>query len=898
MPEEFVDAVLSQSFIQPGPSKTPVIDLSSPKPDGNAAESAPLSSAPLPSAPGGWRGASWLLPLLGIVGCLALLFLLERASEGLSYHAIIKALIDLSPRTIGLAVLGTTLSYVGIVGRDGLALRAVGARVSPANLLVGSFAGTALGNAIGFGALTGGAVRCRVWGADGMDALTVARQTVILAGSFAVALVAFGGLGTLLAAAPMAALSGLPRPALQGIGALGVALALGALVLCGRRGHRLAWRKMHFNLPGAGFLLGQIGFVAIDVLGAALALWSLLPASGVSFATYLAVYCAALLLGVIGHTPGGVGVFEAAMLFVLGSAVHANAAVAALLAYRAVYFFAPLVPAGLLLGGFEARGMLPRLEAAGRRAGPVFARLSPALFGPVFVSLIAFVVGVMLVVSGATPAFAYRLAVLEQLLPLWVVESANLLGSILGVFLLFVSRGLWRRTDGSWWLAMALTLASLVLALAKGLAFGEASVLTVLLLLLLATGRSFNRPASLFDLEVSPLSFTVVAAVLLFAGWMWMFAFPAVSYSNDLFWQFAFDEKAPRALRATMGAAVITGLLVLWQGLRPSAGRLAPPSKQELTEAACIIRGQERSDAMLAMMGDKSFLFSPDRRAFLAYAKRGRTWVSLYDPVGPREAWPGLIAGLVRLAHAHDGRAAFYQVRPDSLPLYLEAGLRLIKLGEEARIDLANFSLEGSQRTNLRYALRRGEREGLTTEMIGPEGVAAILPVLREISDAWLHARRGHEKAFSVAAFDPDWLAPQSVMLARQNGKPVAFVSFMTTDLQSEATVGVMRHTAGASAYTMEFLFTRLALHLKAAGFRRFSLGMVPLSGIAVTPLASSWHHISALIWRYGCRVYNFGGLRSFKSKFNPEWEPRYLATSGSFGSFLSLADVARLCST
>lgn len=860
----------------------------------------PAAPSLVPPAPRRW---SKLLPLLGVVGCVALLALLQRATADLSYRAIIQALTQLSASTVGLAVLGTALSYVGIVGRDWLALREIHARVSPANLLVGSFAGTALGNAIGFGALTGGAVRCRVFAADGVGALAVTRQSLLLAASFGLALVAFGGLGTLLAAAPMAALSGLPLPALQVIGAAGVVLTVAALLLCGRHGRQFTWhsrqgRSLHIDLPGCGFMLGQFAFVAVDVVGAAIALWVLLPAAGVSFATYLAVYSAALLLGVIGHTPGGVGVFEAAMLFILGNAVHPNAAVAALLAYRALYFLAPLALSALLLGGFEARGMLPRLEAAGRRAAPIIARLPPARLGPVFVSLIAVAVGIMLVVSGATPALKYRLEVLEQILPLWIVESANLLGSILGVFLLFAARGLWRRTDGSWWLATALTAASLVLALAKGLAFFEAGVLTVLLLLLLATRHSFNRPASLFDLEISPLGLSAVAAVLLFAGWMWMFAFRTVPYSNDLFWQFAFDEKAPRALRATLGAALFTAVLALWQGLRPASGRLAPPSVEDLAAAAHIIRSQERSDAVLAMMGDKSFLFSADRRAFLAYAKRGRTWVALYDPVGPREAWPGLIADLVKIAHAHDGRAAFYQVRPDSLPLYLEAGLRLIKLGEEARIDLPGFGLEGPTRTNLRYALRRGEREGLTTEMIGPDGVRDILPVLREISDAWLRQRRAHEKAFSVAAFTPAWLAPQSVMLARQNGKPVAFVSFMTTDLQSEATVGVMRHIEGASAYTMEFLFTRLALHLKEAGFRRFSLGMVPLSGIVASPLASPWHRLSCLVWRYGCRIYNFAGLRSFKSKFNPEWEPRYLATSGPFGSLLSLADVARLCST
>src|ERR1700731_4706555 len=96
--------------------------------------------------------------------------------------------------------------------------------------------------------------------------------------------------------------------------------------------------------------------------------------------------------------------------------------------------------------------------------------------------------------------------------------------------------------------------------------------------------------------------------------------------------------------------------IALWQLLRPAAGRLSPPTWDDLPPAALIVRAQERSDAVLAMMGDKSFVFSPSRRAFLMYAKRGRSWVALYDPVGPCEEWPALIARFVALAHAHAGR--------------------------------------------------------------------------------------------------------------------------------------------------------------------------------------------------------------------------------------------------
>jgi phosphatidylglycerol lysyltransferase len=279
------------------------------------------------------------------------------------------------------------------------------------------------------------------------------------------------------------------------------------------------------------------------------------------------------------------------------------------------------------------------------------------------------------------------------------------------------------------------------------------------------------------------------------------------------------------------------------------------------------------------------------------YAKRGRSWVALYDPVGPRQEWPELIACFVALAHAHGGRAAFYQVRPEALPLYLDAGLKLMKLGEEACIALDTFGLQGPRRANLRYALKRGERDGLSAEVVDSMGVAALLPVLAEVSDAWLGGRRAGEKGFSVAAFDAGFLEAQSVMLVRQLGRPVAFATFMTTDLLTEATVGVMRRAPAASPYAMEYLFTKLALHLKQAGFHRLSLGMAPLSGLEPTPLAASWHRIGHTVWRCGGRLYNFRGLRTFKDKFNPDLQPRYLAASGTLGPFLTLADLALLLS-
>ena len=833
----------------------------------------------------------YAVPLLALGLCALVLLTAQQLTQTLDYHAVIKTVRSLPPGLLTASLLATALSYLALVGRDAVTLRYIGAKVPCPLLWIGAVAGSALGNAAGFGALTGGAVRYRVYGAAGIDVAQVARLSVLTGVTFAFGLVVLSALGLICAASAVGAMLRLPGVVLLD-GGLAV-LAVGAMLIAWCRSDRSPIRlgRISIEVPMRGFLCAQILLVGLDVMGAALALFVLLPPVHIGLSSFLAMYTIALLLGVVGHTPGGLGVFEAAIIFALGDTAPPAATVAALLAYRAIYFFLPLLLSGALLAAFEVRAIATRLAPRGLVAqSPRVAQLVP-----MFLAVISFAIGVMLLISGATPAFGRRLAILATTLPLWVVEGSHMLGSVLGALLLFVARGLMRRLDAAWWLAMVIAVASLVLSLAKGLAFVETGVLGFLILLLAATRHRFDRPASLFQERFTLTWLVSIGIALIAAFWVLFFAFRNVPYSRELWWQFEFDEKASRALRATTGASLFAGALALWQLLRPASGRLTPPTQDDLRLAALIVRTQERSDAALAMMGDKSFVFSPSNKAFLMYAKRGRSWVALYDPIGPHYEWPGLIARFVALAHQHGGRAAFYQVRPEALPLYLDAGLKLMKLGEEACINLETFGLEGPRRANLRYALKRGERDGLSVEVFGPAEVPALLPVLSEVSDAWLNGRQAREKGFSVATFDADYLAAQFVILARQDKRPVAFATFMTTDLHTEATVGLMRHAAAASPYAMEFVFTRLALHLKQVGFRRLSLGMAPLSGLAPTPLAATWHSIGHLLWRFGERLYNFRGLRTFKSKFDPDWQPRYLAASGTVGPFLALADLARL---
>ena len=307
-----------------------------------------------------------------------------------------------------------------------------------------------------------------------------------------------------------------------------------------------------------------------------------------------------------------------------------------------------------------------------------------------------------------------------------------------------------------------------------------------------------------------------------------------------------------------------------------------------------------RSDAAIAnvaLAGDKHLLFAAAGDAFLMYRIAGRSWIALGDPVGPPARREELIWRFRELVDEHAGRTVFYEVGGDSLPLYVDLGLTLIKLGEEAMVPLATFSLEGKARAELRTSLRRAEREGASFEIIQVPDVPALMPVLQAISDQWLDAKSTQEKGFSLGFFAPDYLANFPVALVRRQGVPVAFASLWTTGSRDELSVDLMRFGADAPHGAMDFLFTRLMEWGRDQGYQYFSLGMAPLSGLEQHPLAPAWHRVGNLVFRYGEHFYNFEGLRRYKAKFLPEWRPKYLASPGGLALPRVLIDVSSLIS-
>ncbi|MEW6764401.1 MAG: bifunctional lysylphosphatidylglycerol flippase/synthetase MprF [Pseudomonadota bacterium] len=836
--------------------------------------------------------ARWVLPFITLALFVLAVVAIYNMLNEIRPEQLWRELAAMSPVSLALSVLFMALSFVFMVGYDASALRYIGKNLPWKTVGLASFTGYAFSNTIGMALVSGASVRYRIYVEAGLDGMDVARVSAFCALSFGIGAHVVAAAGLAWQPELLAERLGWSAEALRALGIGGLVLAAGILAWLMVKPRSVTIWRWRFALPGWRLSLAQLGISLVDILFAGACLYVLLPDGSVPFGAFMLIFILAVTAGVASHVPAGLGVFEAVMLTALHEHVPAEQLTAALVLFRVIYYMLPLVVASSLLAWRELSGpVLPALAVA-RQLGDWSARLAPlAMAG------LTFIVGLIMLASAATPALPDRRGMLESAMPLMVMEASHVLAALVGLSLLILARGLQRRLNGAYVMTLVLSVAGIVLNLTKGIDYEEAIILGVVALALLASRKEFYRRTRLLD---SPFSAGWLAAVIAAAAGMLavtFFSFKDVEYSHLLWWEFAYEQDLGRALRASLGVGLGVLLLGLTLLLRPPTRVPHAPNPATLAHAEAIIRTQDNAYANLALMGDKSIMLNEEGDAFIMFGKRGASFVALGDPVGPAAAAEDLAWRFRELVSREGGRIAFYQVRPENLPVYLDMGLMPLKIGEEAVVPLQRFSLEGKQGEDNRLQLNRGMRKGLEFELVPAARVGEIMADLRRVSDDWLQSRKAREKRFSLGSFDEVYLRHFDTGVLRFEGRIVAFITILRTDTHGEIALDLMRHTAEAPKETMRFLLLKLILHYQAEGYQRFSLAMAPLSGLEDHPYAPVWQRIGAMIYHRGGPYYNFQGLRQFKDKFKPDWEPRYLVTQGGLHPAVILTDVAALVS-
>ncbi len=813
-------------------------------------------------------------PSIGLGMFLIALWVLHHALQRITYADLSAEIAALAGWRVAAAIGFTAVSFLALAGYEICALRFVGKSLSWVRASLVAFIAQSIAHSTGFAAFIGVGLRYRIYAAEGLDLGDVARIQLFFTSTFSLGVMVLAGLALALEPQRAAAAVALPLGAWRMVGvALLTAVALYLLLGASGRFAAIKIGRHHLNLPSSGLTALQILLAAIDLVAAGAALYVLLPDLGMSLPAFIGMFTAAIIVGVLSHVPGALGVFESMLLLMLQPAPAALPAVlGALVMFRVIYYVLPLVLGAITLGALEWRrsgGLIRQAVGLGWRAA---SPLVPRLF-----AILTFLGGTVLLISGALPAEQARLEIVSQFLPDPLVELSHFTGSLIGMALLLLARSLNHRVSEAWLGAVWLLGAGVVVSLLKGFDYEEAIFLLILLGPLSASRKEFYRTSSLWEERFSLGWLLTVVITLAAVIWLILFAYRHIDYSHELWWQFELVGDAPRSLRATLGAAVLLGAVGLFLLLRPATRQPTLPSHEELEAVQAIIAGSNANGDWLALTGDKALLFDDAGDGFIMYGAIGRTFVAMGEPVGPERAWSELIWRFHEEANRHGARTVFYEVPGRALPHFLDLGLSIMKLGENAKVDLSTFGLEGKHRANMRHGYNRAKRDGARFEILQPEALPAAMDRIEAISNSWLAAHNTREKRFSLGFFERGYVARMPVAVVWVADEIQAFTNLWLAGDRSSCSPDLMRYGADAPKSVMDFLMIETMLWAKAEGYRWFELGMAPLSGLPVHHLAPLQSKLGWLLYRHGAPFYNFEGLRAFKDKFDPVWEPVYL---------------------
>lgn len=806
-------------------------------------------------------------------------YALYKLLAPLDFQEVLVSIRATPTHTYVLAISATVVAYCGLIGYDWSAIRYIGKRLPLPSIALGGFLGYAFGNTIGLSALSGGAVRYRIYTSLGLTGYDIAAISGFAAMAYGVGATLIG-LGALaLHPAALAGVTAIPPETLRPMAFVALLVLVGVILYGAARGACLRIGRFSIRAPSLGNVTAQFGFSLIDISAAAFALYVLLPSGDLNYITFLAVFAVATMIGVASHVPGGVGVFETVVIAALGSSVPLSDAVTGLLLFRLIYFLLPFVLAMILLS-------LSEIWMATGRGGAAYARIEPVIQAGQ--AIIPLAMGVLVLVSGLFMMFSGLLRnpvtvdTLGQVLPLVVIEGGALLSSIVGSALVVLALGLFRRSRVAFWLVLLALGVGIFAALLHGNDFDRVLILAAMMLLLLPCRREFYRAARLGQGALSGEWLLFTFAILASIGLIYFVVHRSGPYANAMWWQFSMEDEGPRALRAALTGGVVLTLALLVGAMRTRQLTSRAPDPEALAEAEAIISVHGTARDMLALSGDKRLMFASSGEGVLSYAERGASWVALGAPVGTAEACETLAWAFHDAARAAGARPVLYEAPERFQHQSVEIGLALHRMGNEAVVSLRDSKLLS------------GHDDAV--ELWHPPHSEARIAELRRVSEAWLGARGGRERRFAFGRFEPEYLNRFPVAVLRGAEGVLAFASLpVTRGPAPSAAVDLLRAHPDAPAEAVDHLLGGLIVRLAAAGYVELSLGITPLVGQGHARASDVWDRFAALVYRGGDGLSEVEELRRSRSRFASELRPRYLCCRSILEPVAPLADVAVL---
>jgi len=361
--------------------------------------------------------------------------------------------------------------------------------------------------------------------------------------------------------------------------------------------------------------------------------------------------------------------------------------------------------------------------------------------------------------------------------------------------------------------------------------------------------------------------------------------------------QFGFTTNTPTAysIRAkifldSLSTISIAGLVYIALSLfQPLRARFSDQSLSRLAVSGLLDHYAESSEDFFKIWPqDKSYYFNQQRSAALAYSVHRGVALVVSDPIGDNHAFDALLSNFVQQCRVNDWLPAFVHIEGKYRALYDKYGLAMQKIGEEAILNLSKYLSDVSDNKYFRHINQKFTKLGYSTELLQPPHNEAVIKQLRIISDDWLKLPGRTERGFMMGYFSAEYMQLCSIMVARDAAGTIqAFINKIPALDAFEANYDLLRHSSDSPGNMNDFLLLNFIKQLHDSGYTRLNMGLCPLSGLSTRDADHSTID-SALRFAYsnGDRLYSFSGLHRFKSKYEPQWTPRYIAYRNGIRGF------------
>jgi phosphatidylglycerol lysyltransferase len=321
------------------------------------------------------------------------------------------------------------------------------------------------------------------------------------------------------------------------------------------------------------------------------------------------------------------------------------------------------------------------------------------------------------------------------------------------------------------------------------------------------------------------------------------------------------------------------------------------PADRSRAKAILDRHGHTSEDCFKLWPEDKAYFFGSDGDSFIAYCVSNGVAMALGQAVGASRVVPSLLQQFSLYCHRHDWAVAFLYLHNDDVSIYEAAGMRCLKIGEDAIIDLTTFTTKTAHNKHFRAVNNKFSRLGYSFEVLMPPQSSQVLRQTAEITRSWLKQDGRTERGFALGYHDRAYLSRSQLYIIKDgDGRMIAFANAVRSYHRKQTTIDLMRYRHDAETGVMDYLFYSLLHQLEAKGWKEFSFGLVPLSGLQDASGRKLEERILSRLTRINAGNFSFDGLRRYKNKFEPHWQSRYLAYErGGVGLGMAAIAISRL---